>query len=61
MSALFSFWIIEMLNHPLHYVYVSVYSSYLVITMIGLVSRVFDNGPRGWGSIPGWAIPKKKK
>ena len=27
---------------------------------IGLMSRMFANGPGGWGSIPGWIIPKTK-
>ena len=26
-----------------------------------LVSRVFGNGPRDQGSIPGWVIPKTQK
>ena len=25
---------------------------------MGLMSRVFTNGPGDWGSIPGWVIPK---
>ena len=25
------------------------------------MSRVFDNGPGDWGSVPGWAIPKTQK
>ena len=25
------------------------------------MSRVFANGPRDWGSIPGWVIPKTQK
>ena len=28
---------------------------------IGLVRRVFTNGPGDRGSIPGWVIPKTKK
>ena len=28
---------------------------------IGLMSRVFANGPGDWGSIPGWVIPKTQK
>ena len=28
---------------------------------IGLMSRVFNNGPGDWGSIPGQAIPKDLK
>ena len=28
---------------------------------IGLMSRVFMNGPGDWGSIPGWVIPKIQK
>ena len=28
---------------------------------IGLMSRLFDNGPGSWGSIPGWVIPKTQK
>ena len=28
---------------------------------IGLMSRVFANGPRNWGSIPGQVIPKTQK
>ena len=28
---------------------------------ICLMSRVFANGQRGWGSIPGWVIPKAQK
>ena len=28
---------------------------------IGLMSRVFTNGPADWGSIPGWVIPKTQK
>ena len=28
---------------------------------IGLMSRVFANGPEDWGSIPGWVIPKTQK
>ena len=29
--------------------------------IIGLMSRVFANGPEDWGSIPGRAIPKTQK
>ena len=29
--------------------------------VIGLISRVFANGPGDWGSIPGWVIPKTQK
>ena len=29
--------------------------------LIGLVGRVFANGPGGWGSIPGRVIPKTLK
>ena len=29
--------------------------------LIGLVDRVFTNGPRDWGSIPGWVTPKTLK
>ena len=28
---------------------------------IGLISRVFTNGPGDRGSIPGWVIPKTQK
>ena len=28
---------------------------------IGLMSRVFINGPGDWGSIPGWVVPKTQK
>ena len=28
---------------------------------IGLMSRVFANGPENWGSTPGWIIPKTQK
>ena len=28
---------------------------------LALISRVFTNGPRDWGSIPGWVIPKTQK
>ena len=28
---------------------------------IGLKSRVFANGPKDWGSISGWVIPKTLK
>ena len=28
---------------------------------IGLMSRLFANGPRDWGSIPGRVIPKTQK
>ena len=34
---------------------------YLSIYLIGLMSRVFANGPWDQGSIPGRAIPKTKK
>ena len=30
-------------------------------TYIGLVGRVFANGPDNQGSIPGWVIPKTQK
>ena len=29
--------------------------------VIGLMSRVFTNGPGDWGSIPGRVIPKTQK
>ena len=28
---------------------------------IGLISRLFANGPRDQGSIPSWAVPKTQK
>ena len=28
---------------------------------VGLMGRVFANGPRNWGSIPGRVIPKTQK
>ena len=31
------------------------------VTMMGLTSRVFANGPRDQGSIPGRVIPKTQK
>ena len=31
------------------------------IRLIGLVGRVFANGPGDLGSIPGWVIPKTLK
>ena len=34
---------------------------YLVYRLIGLVDRVFANGPGDWGLIPGWVIPKTQK
>ena len=30
-------------------------------SQIGLIGRVFANGPEDWGSIPGRVIPKTKK
>ena len=33
----------------------------LIFTAIGLMSRVFANGPEDWGSIPGRLIPKTQK
>ena len=45
--------------------YVSVLLSpsliYIVLPVIGLMSRVFANGLRDWGSIPGRVIPKTQK
>ena len=35
--------------------------SFLINRAIGLMSRVFTNGPGDWGSIPGWVIPKTQK
>ena len=37
------------------------YLSYLFYWSIGLMSRVFANGPEDWGSIPGQVIPKTQK
>ena len=34
---------------------------YSINWTIGLMSRVFANGPGDWGSIPGWVIPKTKE
>ena len=34
---------------------------YSVHRAIGLMSRVFANGPGDWGSIPGRVIPKTQK
>ena len=33
----------------------------MVNCLIGLVGRVFANGPEDQGSIPGWVIPKTLK
>ena len=30
-------------------------------SIIGIMVRVFTNGPGVWGSIPGWVIPKTQK
>ena len=30
-------------------------------SLIGLINRVFANGPGDQGSIPGWAIPRTQK
>ena len=32
-----------------------------LLLAIGLMSRVFANGPGDWDSIPGWVIPKTQK
>ena len=43
---------------------VAVFSNYIYIYiywLIGLVGRVFANGPGDWGSIPGRVIPKTLK
>ena len=34
---------------------------YITERAIGRMSRVFANGPRDRGSIPGWVIPKTQK
>ena len=33
----------------------------IIDRLIGLVDRVFSNGPVDWGSIPGRVIPKTQK
>ena len=33
----------------------------ILLRLFGPMSRVFTNGPRDWGSIPGWVIPKTQK
>ena len=39
---------------------VSIYS-YKINRLIGLMGRVFTNGPGDWGSIPGWIMSKTLK
>ncbi len=39
------------------YIYIYIY----INRAIGLMSRVFANGPGDWGSIPGRVIPKPEK
>ena len=36
-------------------------STWNVHRAIGLMSRMFANGPEDWGSIPGRVIPKTQK
>ena len=36
-------------------------TSLLIFQGIGLMSKVFANGPNNWGSIQGWVIPKTQK
>ena len=48
------------------YIYVNIYGYiyiyiYIYIRAIGLMSRVFANGPEDWGSIPSQVIPKTQK
>ena len=43
------------------YVYTYVINIYIYIWLIGLVGRVFANGPGDLGSIPGRVIPKTLK
>ena len=43
-------------THTHIYIYIYIYH-----WPIGLVSRVFTNGPRDWGSIPSRVIPKTQK
>ena len=38
-----------------------IYQIYLNYKVIGLMSRVFVNGPGDWCSIPSWVIPKTQK
>ena len=63
---------IDMIHTPTHththtyiyiyiYIYIYNYNIYINIIsnrLIGLVGRVFTNGPGDWGSIPGRVIPK---
>ncbi len=34
---------------------------FIIYRAIGLMSRLFDNGPGDWGSVPGRVIPKTLK
>ena len=42
-------------------IYIVCVCVYIYILAHCLVSRVFANGPRDWGLIPGWVIPKTLK
>ena len=37
------------------------YNTNNILSGIGLMNRVFVNGPEDQGSIPGWVIPKTQK
>ena len=40
---------------------VTIWKTYKTIPDIGIMVRVFANGPGDLGSIPGWVIPKTQK
>ena len=45
----------------LYWLKVSIYIVYIISPDIGIMVRVFANGPGDLGSIPGWVIPKTQK
>ena len=47
-------------------IYIYIYNIIIIVIWynyqaIGLMCRVFANGPEDWGSITGWVIPKTQK
>ena len=49
------------LNKRNQTIYIYIYIYMYIYIYIGLMSRVFTNGPGKWGSVPGRVIPKTKK